>query len=107
MIRASALTLCVVCVLAALPAAAQSPAAPAPVAASPLLSRSAAARVAPTAGAIRAATPPSIDGRIDDAAWVQAPIIDAFTQRDPAEGAPGSEPTEVRIVYDSEAIYVA
>ena len=63
-------------------------------------------RVAPSAAAVRVETAPQIDGRLDDGAWARAPVIDAFTQRDPVEGAPASEPTEVRIVYDAQAIYV-
>jgi hypothetical protein len=65
------------------------------------------ARIVPTAVAVRTETPPAIDGRLDDAAWTQAPAVTAFTQRDPVEGAPASEATDVRIAYDSEAIYVA
>lgn len=61
----------------------------------------------PVAAAHRVATPPRIDGQIDDAIWMQVPVIDEFTQRDPFEGLPASEPTEVRIAYDDEAIYVA
>jgi hypothetical protein len=63
-------------------------------------------RVAPTIAAVRTATPPTIDGRLDDAAWAQATVISTFTQRDPDEGVAASETTEVRIAYDNEAIYV-
>jgi len=64
-------------------------------------------RVAPTAVTVRVQTPPLIDGRLDDAAWTQATPVGRFTQRDPVEGAPGSEQTEVWIAYDHEAIYIA
>jgi hypothetical protein len=63
-------------------------------------------RLAPIAVALRTASAPTIDGKLDDAAWVKAPIISTFTQRDPQEGQPVSERTEVRIAYDSEAIYI-
>jgi hypothetical protein len=63
-------------------------------------------RLVPAAVAVRAAVAPQIDGRLDDEAWAAAPVIDAFVQRDPVEGAPASERTEVRIVYDDGAIYV-
>src|SRR5687768_8195349 len=56
-----------------------------------------AARVAPTAVAVRTAAAPRIDGRLDDVAWSQAPVISTFTQRDPVEGSPASEATEARI----------
>jgi hypothetical protein len=65
------------------------------------------ARVAPVALAVRTSTPPRIDGRLDDAAWAQAPAIAGFTQRDPDEGEPVSEATEARILYDDQAIYVS
>jgi hypothetical protein len=65
-----------------------------------------AARSLPVAVAARVRSAPGIDGRLDDAAWQQATVISGFTQRDPNEGEPASEATEVRIVYDDEAIYV-
>jgi len=49
---------------------------------------------------------PTIDGRLDDAVWANAEIITNFFQSEPVEGDPVSERTEVRIVADSEAIYV-
>ena len=67
---------------------------------------SVASRTAPTAEAARTVTAPQMDGRLDDAAWAQAQVIRTFTQIDPLEGQPASEATEVRIVYDDQAIYV-
>ncbi len=49
---------------------------------------------------------PRVDGRLDDAAWAQAEPLTGFVQRDPREGAPATERTEVRIVSDGEALYV-
>ncbi len=34
-------------------------------------------------------------------------MIALFVQRDPDEGVPASEATEVRIAYDDEAMYIA
>ena len=51
--------------------------------------------------------PPAIDGRLTDAAWASAPLIDGFVQREPREGRPVSERTEVRIISDGQALYVA
>ena len=48
----------------------------------------------------------SLDGILDEAAWTNAPPITDFIQIVPFEGRPGSERTEVRILYDDEAIYV-
>ncbi len=50
---------------------------------------------------------PTIDGLLDDAAWAKAQVIDEFYQLDPDTGAPGSEKTELRILYDSENLYIA
>ena len=43
---------------------------------------------------------------MSDPAWRQAPPITTFTQRDPNDGAPATEVTDVRIVYDADAIYI-
>ncbi len=51
--------------------------------------------------------PPVIDGKLDDAAWKQATPIAGFVQREPLEGTAASERTEVRIMSDGEALYVA
>ncbi|HEV2149575.1 MAG TPA: DUF5916 domain-containing protein [Longimicrobiaceae bacterium] len=51
--------------------------------------------------------PPRIDGHLDDPAWASAPIATGFVQREPSPAAPAAEETEVRVVYDAEAIYVA
>ena len=49
---------------------------------------------------------PSIDGRLDEAVWQTAAIIDAFTQQEPAEGEPATERTVVRLLYDARALYI-
>ena len=51
-------------------------------------------------------TPPVIDGRLDDAAWREAEVLGGFVQREPVEGTPVSERTEVRILTDGAALYV-
>jgi hypothetical protein len=56
--------------------------------------------------AVRASTPPDIDGRLDDAVWRDAPAVSGLLQRDPDEGQPESERTEVRVAYDDAAIYI-
>lgn len=62
---------------------------------------------APVARTIRTSQAITIDGRLDEAIWAEAPVITEFTQIDPFEGQPVSERTEVRIAYDDNAIYVA
>ncbi len=48
----------------------------------------------------------TIDGSLQEAAW-HRPGETHFTQRDPVEGAPPSERTEVWIAYDDAFLYVA
>ncbi len=50
---------------------------------------------------------PQIDGRLDDAAWADAAIISDFVQRDPDEGTAPSFVTQVRLLHDDDALYVA
>ena len=47
-----------------------------------------------------------LDGQLDEALWQQAIPITDFTQQDPREGAEPSERTEIRIVYDTDALYI-
>jgi hypothetical protein len=51
-------------------------------------------------------TPIRIDGKLDDAAWQGATPVGAFVQAEPVEGAPVNQPTEVRILFDEEALYI-
>jgi len=48
-----------------------------------------------------------IDGRLDDAAWEQAALLEGFTQFNPIEGSPASQRTEVLVLVDENAIYFA
>jgi hypothetical protein len=50
--------------------------------------------------------PPVIDGLLDDAAWGRATPMAGFIQREPSDGQPASERTEVRVVFDDEALYI-
>ena len=61
----------------------------------------------PVVHAIRATAPIVVDGVLNDEAWLRAPAATAFTQKDPEEGKPVSEATELRIAYDEDALYVA
>ena len=47
-----------------------------------------------------------VDGALDDAAWARAVPISDFVQKEPVEGAAPLEDTEVRVVYDAEALYI-
>lgn len=63
-------------------------------------------RTPPLARAARVAAPPRVDGHLDDIAWQGVEPITALVQNQPDEGQPVSERTEVRIVYDHDALYV-
>ncbi len=76
-------------------ALAQAPAAPA-----------ASARPAPRLTAVRTAEKIAIDGRLEEADWQRAQPAKDFLQKDPDEGQPASEATEVRFLFDDDAIYV-
>jgi hypothetical protein len=56
--------------------------------------------------AVRAARAPSIDGRLIEAEWADALTASEFTQRDPDEGLPATERTDVRFLYDNDSIYI-
>jgi hypothetical protein len=54
----------------------------------------------------RAARAPVIDGVLDDPVWQSAAMLDGFTQQEPNDGAPATERTEVRILYDAGNLYI-
>src|SRR6059036_3779821 len=60
----------------------------------------------PAARARAVITPPVIDGRLTDPAWLEATPVTGFVQRELHEGAPVTERTEVRILTDGQALYV-
>ena len=51
--------------------------------------------------------PPRIDGVIDTAEWAEASVIRDLIQYAPRRGSPASQPTEVRVAYDTLHLYVA
>ena len=53
----------------------------------------------------KTATPPVLDGRLDDPAWRESAIIGNFLQKDPDEGMAASETTEVRALIDQDNLY--
>ena len=46
-----------------------------------------------------------IDGLLDEAAWSLAEAASEFLEQQPTEGAPASERTEVRVLFDDKNIY--
>jgi hypothetical protein len=61
----------------------------------------------PVLQAERTLARPVIDGRIDEAVWETAGMATDFTQLTPNPGRPATQRTEVRVLYDDDAIYVA
>ena len=58
--------------------------------------------------AVRIATPPTLDGVLDDEAWSGGPLpLDTWMSYNPMRGEAAAERTHVWMAYDDEAIYVA
>ncbi|MEX0737170.1 MAG: DUF5916 domain-containing protein, partial [Bacteroidota bacterium] len=57
--------------------------------------------------ALRTMDAPRIDGRLDEPAWQLAKPETEFWQQNPAEGEPATQRTEVRFLYDGDALYVS
>lgn len=60
----------------------------------------------PAARAIPVEVPPTIDGALDDPSWREAVVLDGFVQREPREGSPASQRTDVRVLQDGDALYI-
>jgi hypothetical protein len=56
--------------------------------------------------ATRVEVAPVIDGRLDEPAWLEAEPLTAFVQHEPLAGTPASERTEVRVLFDDDALYI-
>ena len=58
--------------------------------------------------AVRINESPKIDGKLDDSAWKNANTAGDFTMFEPGSGnpEPKDQKTEVKIIYDDEAIYI-
>src|SRR5215468_256752 len=60
----------------------------------------------PEVHAFRTSQPPVIDGRLAEEAWRAAEPATTFTQRDPDEGRAPTERTEIRFLFDDDALYI-
>ncbi|HEY0674422.1 MAG TPA: DUF5916 domain-containing protein [Longimicrobiales bacterium] len=72
----------------------------------PASSNAAHASGSPRAMAARLSGTVQVDGLLDEAIWQTPATVGQLHQLRPVEGAPPSQKTEVRVVYDDEAIYV-
>jgi Domain of unknown function (DUF5916)/Carbohydrate family 9 binding domain-like len=62
-----------------------------------------------TAAEVRAARAPEeiiLDGALAEPGWTTASAVSDFTQREPNEAAATTERTEVRVLYDDNALYI-
>jgi hypothetical protein len=64
-------------------------------------------RPRPQLQAVRTTAAPDVDGDLRDAVWEQAAATTVFTQKFPDEAQPPSESTELRVLYDDRALYIA
>ena len=70
------------------------------------LSDNAAHAAAPTLSATPTTGPIALDGHLTESDWKLAIPATAFTQVEPLDGAAPSSTTEVRILFDDQALYV-
>ncbi len=57
--------------------------------------------------AIRLDEPVKLDGLLQEEVWKNNEPVSDFLQRDPVDGAPATEKTEVWVAYDEASLYVA
>lgn len=60
----------------------------------------------PVGSAMRTDEAVLVDGHLNEAVWANAPVMGGFIQSQPDRGMPATEPTEVRIVYDDDRLYI-
>lgn len=59
-----------------------------------------------TMAAVSVDQAPTVDGRLEDAIWQRADVVNGFIQRELREGDPVTERTEVRVLVAGDALYV-
>jgi len=65
-----------------------------------------AARLERVVAIVRAGGSITLDGVLDEPAWASAPVAKDFIQNDPHEDQPATFDTEVRVLYDDDALYL-
>ena len=56
--------------------------------------------------AVKVNTAPILDGKLDDPVWRQAEVVTDLHQNRPGDHATPSEPTELYVIYTSDALYI-
>jgi Domain of unknown function (DUF5916) len=72
----------------------------------PLLAQTVHPTPPPVVQAVRVTGEITLDGKLDEPAWQAAIPATTFQQTQPAEGPPGTQRTEVRFLYDDDALYI-
>ena len=73
----------------------------------PVIGQEAASASMKTLQAVRTDQSITIDGRLDESAWMHAAVVEDLHQILPVEYAQPSQQTRFLVLYDSEALYVA
>ncbi len=60
----------------------------------------------PSVRALARTAPITVDGRLDESIWAQAQAATDFRQAQPNIGDPAKQRTEIRILYDDDALYI-
>ena len=60
----------------------------------------------PVVTAARIIAAPKIDGQLSELIWQNAPVVSGFVQNQPSTGNPSQHNSQVKIVYDNDAIYI-
>jgi hypothetical protein len=60
----------------------------------------------PRVQAVQRSAGVALDGVLDEAIWATVPAATGFIQQDPKDGEPATQQTEVRFVYDDDALYI-
>ncbi len=66
-----------------------------------------ASAVAQTLAAVKASTPPVIDGVVNDSEWAGAALAAGFLQYEPRRGERSPFDTSARVLYDDRMLYIA
>lgn len=56
--------------------------------------------------AVRITGQVKVDGVLDEAVWQGVPVAMDFTEVEPVENIPAKQRTEVKVIYDNEAVYI-
>src|SRR5437660_358450 len=71
-----------------------------------LVARTVAAAEPPIVTVGETRTPIVVDGALTEEAWATVEAATGFIQAEPHEGQPATERTEVRLLYDRDALYI-